>query len=295
MDIACPSCGAYNRPVAKYCGICGAQLPAQNLQIIPQKPASALPTQLKSAQDAMLVLPGNITLPLEIINTLGRDTQQCNLTFSDDERMSRQHIRIEQQNGQWMLADLNSANGTFVNNTRVSNLPVVLKSGDVIQAGRQVITFQMGGILSPPVGSQLPLSPGNSPIHLYSSQPPMGGWHQWKQPPVVEGNVEYRSERYSVKRDDLAKRGCLAVVLAVIVSPVLAFLPFLQGHDLSALDFRVKDYQSGKLVDVQVRGELLGNINQGDVVAMWCKNQNGQLILVSAYNYISGQNVGVKK
>lgn len=53
----------------------------------------------------------------------------------EDSSVSGYHARITGRNGSWLLEDLDSSNGTFLNNTRVTER-TRLKSGDVILFGR---------------------------------------------------------------------------------------------------------------------------------------------------------------
>ncbi len=52
-----------------------------------------------------------------------------------DSRMSRQHAEVWLENGTWLLRDLNSTNGTFINTKRVHDL-CQLEVGDHIRCGR---------------------------------------------------------------------------------------------------------------------------------------------------------------
>jgi predicted component of type VI protein secretion system len=55
--------------------------------------------------------------------------------------ISRRHVRIERDtNRNFLLSDLNSLNGTFVNTTKVKK--TILKSGDQIMIGKYTILFQ---------------------------------------------------------------------------------------------------------------------------------------------------------
>jgi pSer/pThr/pTyr-binding forkhead associated (FHA) protein len=55
--------------------------------------------------------------------------------------ISRRHVRIERDtNRNFILSDLNSLNGTFVNNKKVKKTPIV--SGDQIMIGKYTILFQ---------------------------------------------------------------------------------------------------------------------------------------------------------
>ncbi len=51
--------------------------------------------------------------------------------------VSRRHLRIFQQGGQYLAEDLGSSNGTYLNNQRISS-PVPLKSGDVLYLGKAI-------------------------------------------------------------------------------------------------------------------------------------------------------------
>jgi pSer/pThr/pTyr-binding forkhead associated (FHA) protein len=56
---------------------------------------------------------------------------------------SRRHFRIERDpGGQYVLSDLNSLNGTYVNNKRVKS--VTLGNGDIISIGKHSVVFEMG-------------------------------------------------------------------------------------------------------------------------------------------------------
>ena len=62
---------------------------------------------------------------------VGRD-RTCSIVLSHP-AVSRRHARITMSGASWVLEDLKSANGTFVNNTRVERAK--LKAGDVVRFG----------------------------------------------------------------------------------------------------------------------------------------------------------------
>lgn len=78
---------------------------------------------------AFLVLDGERYIPLErtVIN-IGR--RRDNTIVIDDRRVSRQHCQLRFRLGQFVVYDLGSRGGTFVNGERVTES--VLRSGDVI-------------------------------------------------------------------------------------------------------------------------------------------------------------------
>jgi pSer/pThr/pTyr-binding forkhead associated (FHA) protein len=70
--------------------------------------------------------------------TIGR-TADSDIRLSD-ELASRRHARIEQRNSEFVITDLNSTNGTYVNGRRVHQQP--LRGGDEIRVGRIQMRFR---------------------------------------------------------------------------------------------------------------------------------------------------------
>jgi pSer/pThr/pTyr-binding forkhead associated (FHA) protein len=77
--------------------------------------------------------PLEFTVPEVII---GRDPL-CNCAIAD-ETVSSRHARLSYHHNQWWLEDLNSTNGTFLNDDRVFT-PTVVISGDEIRCGQIVL------------------------------------------------------------------------------------------------------------------------------------------------------------
>jgi len=68
---------------------------------------------------------------------IGR-TAQCDITI-DDSSVSRKHASIESKDSRFLLQDLKSTNGTFVNGESIDVF--VLNHGDKILIGRTVLQF----------------------------------------------------------------------------------------------------------------------------------------------------------
>lgn len=68
--------------------------------------------------------------------TVGRDA--TNDIVINDAEVSRRHARLTFQGGKYVLEDLGSTNGTFVNGQRLAG-PRVLKAGEVVSFGEQII------------------------------------------------------------------------------------------------------------------------------------------------------------
>ena len=68
---------------------------------------------------------------------LGRDSDEITLT---DQTVSRRHCELRPDNGAWILRDMQSANGTYVNGVRVHQ-QVRLKHGDQIKLGATLMVY----------------------------------------------------------------------------------------------------------------------------------------------------------
>jgi len=80
--------------------------------------------------------PG-VTFPLDGDQlTIGRDSS--NGVAINDAEVSRRHSRLSFRGGKYVIEDLGSTNGTFVNGQRLAG-PVVLKAGDVVSLGEQIV------------------------------------------------------------------------------------------------------------------------------------------------------------
>jgi phosphoserine phosphatase RsbU/P len=79
--------------------------------------------------------------------TLGRSSAN-ELCFPDDSGLSRQHLAFERISGDWVVRDLNSKNGTYVNTARIAS-PHVLCPGDKVTAGHLTIQYNIAGAAAP--------------------------------------------------------------------------------------------------------------------------------------------------
>ena len=72
---------------------------------------------------------------------IGRDLA-CDFCL-DDKTVSTQHARLSFHHSQWWLEDLNSTNGTFLNQEPVS-VPVVVTEGDELRVGQVILNIVFG-------------------------------------------------------------------------------------------------------------------------------------------------------
>lgn len=112
--------------------------------------------------------------------TIGRDA--TNEIVINDAEISRRHARLTFQGGKYVLEDLGSTNGTFVNGQRLAG-PRVLKAGEVVQFGEQIMlvfevtTMDAGATMVSPRASAAvpsvprPLTPLPPPAEYAGSVP----------------------------------------------------------------------------------------------------------------------------
>ena len=72
-------------------------------------------------------------------NLIGRDGSQSDIVL-DDSTVSKQHAKIRYENGQFVLYDMGSTNGTFVNNRRIQRQ--ALMDGDDVRFGNVIFVFK---------------------------------------------------------------------------------------------------------------------------------------------------------
>src|SRR5215510_9477427 len=98
-------------------------------------------------QNAFLIIEGVKVHPLkESVINVGRRFE--NHIIIDDPRVSREHAQLRAINGHFVLFDLSSTSGTFVNGQRASQ--TVLYSGDVISLAGVMLIFSQDDPTSRP-------------------------------------------------------------------------------------------------------------------------------------------------
>jgi len=80
-------------------------------------------------------------------NLIGR--QRCAVRLSD-KTVSRRHARLMPENGKWLLEDLGSANGTYLNGVKLTR-PMEVNRGDQIRCGTTLLVFGGGRPTESPV------------------------------------------------------------------------------------------------------------------------------------------------
>jgi hypothetical protein len=72
--------------------------------------------------------------------TIGTDGTQCNLVLGQGQFISSKHAEIKVEAGAWMLKDLQSTNGTYVNDKRVDKQELV--DNDLVKFGQCLCRFK---------------------------------------------------------------------------------------------------------------------------------------------------------
>jgi pSer/pThr/pTyr-binding forkhead associated (FHA) protein len=157
--VVCPSCGSNNLPGTLFCVQCGTYLPSGGpLRTEPlpeQEEGRSARPRLDETSNQILVKPLNIEV--DVLNTSRKvllSTEQeilvgrldaahgifPELDMTPDggleQGVSRRHARIYARDGICFVEDLDSTNGTFLNDERVTPyLPYAFKDGDILTFG----------------------------------------------------------------------------------------------------------------------------------------------------------------
>jgi hypothetical protein len=141
---------------------------------------------------------------------VGRE-EGLDVTLQDPEA-SRRHARITWQAGQYVIEDLGSTNGTFINGVQTT-APQILNPGDSIGIGQTALVFQLEGIqMSAP-----------------SYQPPAEYVPSPAPPPAGAATDAGRSRNNMTQ---YALYGCGCLVLLFICALVVVAAIFLLNPDL---------------------------------------------------------------
>ncbi len=148
----CSGCGRDNPDGANFCAVCGSSLiehSEQETTVIYGIGAAAdeavgKETEFESDNPALIVERGpNAGTKFAVADarvTIGRHPDSD--FFLDDVTVSRRHAEVRQVDDGYVLVDVGSLNGTYVNGERVER--VDLHDGDEFRVGKYVIVFVAG-------------------------------------------------------------------------------------------------------------------------------------------------------
>lgn len=122
---------------------------------------------------------------------------------------------------------------------------------------------------------------------------PLGFPKDWsRKQPRIEGKILHIDAPVQEKGSIAGKvmvAGCLA-----LIAPILAFLPFAGGTQVTVRYMRVEDWQTGQQRSVKMRGEPSGIVSVGDWLAVWGKEDGGNIVMNVAYNYTTDAEIRLK-
>jgi hypothetical protein len=121
------TCGYAQPPDAQYCPQCGKRVEGAG------QPSHRLSGRSTAGKQYSVPLTGPVC-------TIGKNAD-CTVIVPEDDYLSRLHAKITVKDGQVLLEDLGSANGTFL---RVRQ-PVVLEPGDEVLAGTSLFRLEKQG------------------------------------------------------------------------------------------------------------------------------------------------------
>lgn len=141
VTVSCFRCLAQNPSDRLFCTACGYELADRKAAADRVKGPNGRPIlarfQMQNGQMA-----GQAFRFHQDLTTIGR-TNGNDLIISG-KTVSRRHARLWFDNGRWYIADMQSANGTFVNNMRLQpNQSVALNDGDVLNFGDEIVLFNI--------------------------------------------------------------------------------------------------------------------------------------------------------
>jgi len=149
LIVYCQECGFQNPEAANYCARCGALL--QKGEVSVETTQSLSPEEVGELDHEPVVglegpalvvrqgggRAGESFHPTGERTRIGR-SPECEI-FLDDVTVSRNHAVLIARAGGYVVEDLGSLNGTFVNRRRIDT--AVLQSGDELQIGKYRMTF----------------------------------------------------------------------------------------------------------------------------------------------------------
>jgi hypothetical protein len=314
MGITCPSCGKANiSPSTLSCPVCHKILPA-TMSIV-----SGSGLAPKSVSPALIDTRGRRYKIMNSTSSTKIGSRGCGILLGDS-GVPPQAAQLNPHGGGFLLDDL--CGSVKVNGTAMS-IPWALTPGDKITIGPVTLIYQGPATthvsvvspppppLSPPVtppviiSSPPPsLSPPVTPLVVIPSPPPpppmalslppglsLKGWGA--NPPLAEGYVELVDGPHRVEKGNMGARLAASLALTAI-STSLAMIPFWMKQDVNVWFLRVKDYKTGKMMSVVMRGEP-GSLPQlGDFIAVWGLYKDGNIVMQHGYSYTTDSVIKLK-
>lgn len=144
-SVACPRCSVLNPGGSNFCAACGTALPTDEGPSTGALPELGVDVPGEGEVGQLVVIRGSLAgaryaLDKELMQ-IGRHPDSD--VFLDDVTVSRRHAEVQRRpDGQHVLTDVGSLNGTYLNNERVES--AALREGAQIQIGKFRLVFVIG-------------------------------------------------------------------------------------------------------------------------------------------------------
>jgi hypothetical protein len=154
--VFCNNCGHRNPPESNFCSSCGSALSPSTdttISFVPEDPSGdpadeevSVPAGELSDGTGVLIIKRGPDAGARYVLTgevtrVGRHPDSE--IFLDDVTVSRRHGEFRREGGRYVVADVGSLNGTYVNRERIET--ATLKGGDEVQVGKFKLVFLSTG------------------------------------------------------------------------------------------------------------------------------------------------------
>ena len=163
--------------------------------------------------------------------TIGRGDD--NTIKIDNMAVSGHHAKLIRENGDFVLIDLNSLNGTFVNGQKVSKC--ILKNNDLVTIGKHTLVFQ---------------------DERKATKSPLASTSEMKAP---AGTVMLDTRTQQQLLEEAAAKKAADKVVELV--GVLSFISGAEGQSEIELSKRVTMMGKGKDADIKLKGMFLPNVS----------------------------------
>ena len=204
---------------------------------------------------------GRVYQDLELPLTIGRE--EGNGIQLNDERISRFHVKLQQDHEQIVLTDLESTNGTKVNGEEVQIR--ILRFGDLVSVGRSVLLFgsreQIASRLHNIRTSDSVDGEGDNTDESLASKPDLGFELNYEDSREIQAALHILDPPEIPHRLSPGQAAQLAEVLEFVHSRLRSLMNSATKLDADTMALNYRKWQS--LIDLQSRiAEYIRNIGE---------------------------------
>ena len=204
---------------------------------------------------------GRVYQDLELPLTIGRE--EGNGIQLNDERISRFHVKLQQDHEQIVLTDLESTNGTKVNGEEVQIR--ILRFGDLVSVGRSVLLFgsreQIASRLQNIRTGDSVDGEGDNTDESLASKPDLGFELNYEDSREIQAALHILDPPEIPHRLSPGQAAQLAEVLEFVHSRLRSLMNSATKLDADTMALNYRKWQS--LIDLQSRiAEYIRNIGE---------------------------------